>query len=334
MITGWMGLAPFGDLGGAHFLVLWAHNEVHSAFPSHQAARQTERVFFRGARASDGVPIQSPIKIVRCPTHASTIARSVAVTRKRKGPRPRRHQTAITILINDLALPSAPYLRKSLPINVRTDLTPIGLINAGPLILIARKSMRADTAAQMFALFKAEQTNIKFGHGGTGTNSHMCGLLIQQALGVTFTSVPYRGTGPAMNDLLGGTLDTLCEQSQTALPQVLGDKVTADGVTSTARIISIPNVPTLAEAGLTGFDFLVWHGLYAPKGTPDTIVEALNRALNSSLDDPTIRQRYVEMGRIEFPLDQRTPAAQKARLNSEIDRLGKLLEAAGIKPEE
>jgi tripartite-type tricarboxylate transporter receptor subunit TctC len=246
--------------------------------------------------------------------------------------RPRRHQTDYTILINDLALPSAPYLRKSLPINVRTDLTPIALINAGPLILIARKSMRADTAAQMFALFKAEQ--IKFGHGGTGTNSHMCGLLIQQALGVTFTSVPYRGTGPAMNDLLGGTLDTLCEQSQTALPQVLGDKVTAYGVTSTARIISIPNVPTLAEAGLTGFDFLVWHGLYAPKGTPDTIVEALNRALNSSLDDPTIRQRYVEMGRIEFPLDQRTPAAHKARLNSEIDRLGKLLEAAGIKPEE
>jgi len=141
-----------------------------------------------------------------------------------------------TILINDLALPSAPYLRKSLPINVRTDLTPIGLINAGPLILIARKSMRADTAAQVLALFKAEQTNIKFGHGGTGTNSHMCGLLIQQALGVTFTSVPYRGTGPAMNDLLGGTLDILCEQSQTALPQVLGDKVTAYGVTSTARI--------------------------------------------------------------------------------------------------
>jgi len=217
---------------------------------------------------------------------------------------------------------------------VRTDLTPIGLINAGPLILIARKSMRADTAAQVLALFKAEQTNIKFGHGGTGTNSHMCGLLIQQALGVTFTSVPYRGTGPAMNDLLGGTLDILCEQSQTALPQVLGDKVTAYGVTSTARITSIPNVPTLAEAGLTGFDFLVWHGLYAPKGTPDAIVEALNRALNASLDDPTTRQRYAEMGRIEFPLDQRTPTAHKARLNSEIDRLGKLLEAAGIKPEE
>jgi len=239
-----------------------------------------------------------------------------------------------TILINDLALPSAPYLRKSLPINVRTDLTPIGLINAGPLILIARKSMRADTAAQALALFKAEQTNIKFGHGGTGTNSHMCGLLIQQALGVTFTSVPYRGTGPAMNDLLGGTLDILCEQSQTALPQVLGDKVTAYGVTSTTRITSIPNVPTLAEAGLTGFDFLVWHGLYAPKGTPDAIVEALNRALKASLDDPTTRQRFAEMGRIEFPVDQRTPTAHKARLNSEIDRLGKLLEAAGVKPEE
>jgi len=239
-----------------------------------------------------------------------------------------------TILINDLALPSAPFLRKSLPINIRTDLVPLGLINAGAMVLITRKTLRAKSPSDLFALFKFEKTNIKFGHGGTGTNSYMCGLLIQQAVGTSFTAVPYRGSGPAMNDLLGGALDVLCEQSQTAIPQVQGDKVTAYGVTSTARIASLPNVPTLAEAGLTGFEFLVWHGLYAPKGTPSSVIDTLNRAIMTSLDEPTLRQRYAEMGRMEFSPELLTPQAHAARLNAEIDRLGKLLEAAGIKPED
>ena len=235
-----------------------------------------------------------------------------------------------TILINDLALPSAPLLRSNLPFDVWTDLIPLGLINAGPMVLISRKSLRAETAGQLFTMIRTEKDNIKLGHGGTGSNSHMCGLLIQQALGVVVTGVPYRGTGPAMTDLLGGTLDILCEQSPTAIPQARGGTVTAHGVTSATRISNLPNVPTLAEAGLAGFDFVVWHGLYAPNGTPEAIVKTLNRALNISLTDPAIRQRYAEMGRMEFSLDQRTPGAHKGRLDAEIVRLRKLLEGAGI----
>src|SRR5262245_12204438 len=154
-----------------------------------------------------------------------------------------------TILINDLALASAPALKSNLSFDVRADLVPLGLINGGPMLLIGRRSLQVDTPAQLFARIKTERDNIKLGHGGIGTNSHMCGLLIQRALGVTVTLVSYRGTAPAMNDLLGGTLDIICDQSTTAIPQVQAGNVVAHGVTSQARIGSIPDVPTLAEAG-------------------------------------------------------------------------------------
>jgi tripartite-type tricarboxylate transporter receptor subunit TctC len=238
-----------------------------------------------------------------------------------------------TILINDLALPSAPMLKSNLPFDVRADFVPLGLINAGPMVLIGRKSLPADTAEQLFTKIKTEKADIKLGHGGIGTNSHMCGLLVQRALGVTVTSVSYRGTGPAMNDLVAGTLDIICDQSTTAIPQVQAGSVVAYGVTSTTRIAAIPDVPTLAEVGLTGFDFVIWHGLYAPKGTPDEVVQSLNRALNSSLDDPAIRKRYAEMGRTEFAAEQRTPVAHKARLDAEVQRLRRLLQDAGFRPE-
>ena len=118
-----------------------------------------------------------------------------------------------TILINDLALPSAPAWKSSLPFDVRADFVPLGLINGGPMVLIGRKSLGADKAQQLFAKIKTEKDNVKLGHGGIGTNSHMCGLLIQRVLGVTVTAVSYRGTGPAMNDLVAGTLDIVCDQS-------------------------------------------------------------------------------------------------------------------------
>jgi len=239
-----------------------------------------------------------------------------------------------TILINDLALASAPALKSNLPFDIRADFIPLGLVNAGPMVLIGRKSLLADTAQLLFAKIKAEKDNVKLGHGGIGTNSHMCGLLIQRALGVKVTSVSYRGTGPAMNDLVGGTLDIICDQSTTAIPQVRAGSVVAYGVTSTTRVAAIPDVPTLAEASLVGFDFVIWHGLYAPKGTPDNVMQTLNHALNSSLDDPAIRKRYEEMGRTEFAADQRTPTVHKARLDVEIERLRKLLHDAGTTPEQ
>jgi tripartite-type tricarboxylate transporter receptor subunit TctC len=238
-----------------------------------------------------------------------------------------------TILINDLALPAAPALRSNLPFDVRADFVPLGLINAGPLVLVGRKSLQADTAQQLFAKIKAEKTNIRLAHGGSGTNSHLCGLLLQRALGVTVTEVPYRGTGPAITDLLAGSLDLVCDQSTTAIPLVQAGNVTAYGVTSLARVSAVPDMPTLAEAGLPGFDFVIWHGLYAPKGTPEAIVNSLNRALNVSLADPTIRTHYAQMGRTEFGEDQRSPAAHKARLEADIERLQTLLQHAGDSPQ-
>src|SRR5215475_11736661 len=285
---------------------------------------RTDRRVGAAAGPADGEELKQPIVVENVGGAASVLGTARAAKAAPNG---------YTILINDLALPSAPMLKSNLPFDVRADFVPLGLINAGPKVLIGRKSLQADTAEQLFKKIKTDKADIKLGHGGIGTNSHMCGLLVQRALGVTVTSVAYRGTGPAMNDLVAGTLDIICDQSTTAIPQVQAASVVAYGVTSTTRIAAIPDVPTLAEVGLTGFDFVIWHGLYAPKGTPDEVVQGLNRALNSSLDDPAIRKRYAEMGRTEFAADQRTPVAHKARLDAEVQRLRRLLHGAGFTPE-
>ena len=239
-----------------------------------------------------------------------------------------------TILIHHIGMATTPALYRQLRFNPLTDFEYIGLINDVPMTLLGRQNLPPKDFTELLDYIKKNKDKVSLANAGIGAASHLCGMLFMSAIQTDVLTVPYKGTGPAMNDLLGGQVDLLCDQTTNTTSQIKGGKVKVYGVTTKARVASLPDVKTLDEQGLKGFEVSIWHGLYAPKGTPDTIVEALNRALNSSLDDPTIRQRYVEMGRIEFPLDQRTPAAHKARLNSEIDRLGKLLEAAGIKPEE
>ena len=218
-----------------------------------------------------------------------------------------------TILISDLALPAAPLLNAAVTYDLARDFTPLGLVNAGPMVLLARSGF-APAPEAAFGQMKAKAKALNLGHSGLGSNSHMCGLLVQQALGATFTEVPYRGAGPAMNDLLAGTLDLMCEQSTTAIPQIEGGKVSAVGVTSPARLPVLPDVPTLAAGGLSGFDFTLWHGLYAPPGTPAAIVGRLNAALRAALADPAVRERYAQAGRTEFPEGELTPDAHRARL--------------------
>ncbi|RTL68190.1 MAG: tripartite tricarboxylate transporter substrate binding protein BugD [Hyphomicrobiales bacterium] len=239
-----------------------------------------------------------------------------------------------TLLINDLALPSAPLLKRNLTFNVRADLVPVGVLNTGPMVLIARRTLGIASVGDLAARMKGDSTPLNLGHSGIGSNSHMCGLLLQASIGAKVTEVAYRGAGPAMNDLVGGTLDIMCEQTATALPQVQGGSVVALAVTSAARLPALPSVPTMIEAGHAGFEFVLWHGLYAPSGTPKPIIDVLSQAMNASLDDPEIRARYAEMGRSELPPDARTPAAHAARLEAEIERLRGLLEGAGVKPQE
>lgn len=239
-----------------------------------------------------------------------------------------------TLLINDLALPSAPLLKRTTPFNVTTDFVPIGVLNTGPMVLIARSTIGFSSMQDLVARMKSGPTPLNLGHSGVGSNSHMCGLLLQSATGAKVTEVAYRGAAPAMNDLVAGTLDIMCEQTATAIPQIEGGSVVPLAVTAPARLASLPKVPTMAEAGLQAFVFELWHGLYAPKGTPEEIVNRINAAMNASLDEPAVAKRYAEMGRSPLPSTLRTPEAHRARLKAETTRLRELLEGAGVKPQD
>jgi tripartite-type tricarboxylate transporter receptor subunit TctC len=235
-----------------------------------------------------------------------------------------------TLLIAHVALPAAASLYKSLPYDTLRDFEPLGLVNYGPMVLATKKDLPVANAGEFFARLKGG-TPVTLAHAGIGSNAHLCGLLLQQALGAKVTEVAYRGTGPAMNDLVGGQVDALCDQSTNAVPQVQGNTVKALAVTSTGRLDVLPNVPTMQEAGLANFEFIIWHGLYAPKGTPEPVVAALNRALRVALDDAGVKARFAEVGTQIFPAAELTADAHKARFEKEAATWRDVIAKADVK---
>lgn len=223
-----------------------------------------------------------------------------------------------TLLIAHVSLPASASFYKSLPYDTATAFEPLGLINFGPMALATRKDYPAADATALLAKLKADGPKTTFAHAGIGSNSHLCGLLLEQALGTKFTEVAYRGTGPAMNDLVGGQVDAICDQTTNSVPQIDAKTVKGFAVTSAKRLDVLRSLPTLQEAGLKDFEFVIWHGLYAPKGTPAPILAALNRALRVAVADATIRSRFGAVGTETYPEAELTPAAHQARYQKEI----------------
>lgn len=223
-----------------------------------------------------------------------------------------------TLLIHHVALAASPALYASLPYDTAKAFETVGLVNYGPMILLSKKDYGASNMAELIAKVKADGEKTTIAHAGVGSNSYLCAQLIQKALGVKMTDVGYRGTGPAMNDLMGGQVDLLCEQSTTAVPQIKGNTVKAFAVTSKDRLDVVKDLPTLQEAGLKGFDFVIWHGIYAPKGTPADVVAKLNAALQKALNDPMIQQKFTEVGTSVFPAADRTPGAHLKQFEKEM----------------
>lgn len=223
-----------------------------------------------------------------------------------------------TILIHHVALAAGASLYDNLDYDTATAFAPIGLINRGPMVLLSRKDFDAPDAQSLLETMRTGGVDVSVGHAGVGSNSHLCAVLLQRALGTEFTLVPYKGTGPAMNELMGGQLDILCDQSTTAIPQLAGNTVKGYAVSSADRLEALKDLPTLQEAGLPDFNFTIWHGLYAPAGTPQPIIDKLNAALQVALDDPVIQQRFKDVGTSVFPADQRTTAAHDAQFQNEI----------------
>lgn len=233
-----------------------------------------------------------------------------------------------TILIHHISLVTSALLFPKLAYDP-SDFQTIGLVNSGPMILATRKGYPASTPADLIARLKADGSKTTIGHGGIGTNAHLGQLLLEQALGVKFTGVPYRGTGPAMNDLVGGQIDLLFDQSTTALPQVTSNTIQAVATTSERRLAGAPTIPTFGQIGLPSVEFTLWHGLYAPKGTPQAVVDRLNVALRAALDDTAVKDRFAAFGTEMFPEADRTPAAHRQRFVKEFDLWRKVFTQAG-----
>lgn len=213
------------------------------------------------------------------------------------------------------------------PVN---DFAPIGLVNTNAILITAKNALPANTLAEFVAWLKANERNANNAHAGIGSVSHTTCLLLNSIIGVNPQTVPYRGTGPAMNDLVAGQVDYLCDQVVNVAPQVRAGTIKAFAVAQQQRNQALPNVPTTVEAGLPGYQVVVWNAMLAPKGTPEPVVNRLNEALRAALADPNVKSRLAELG-ADLPSDvQATPAGLRAFLESEIARWTPVIKAAGV----
>jgi tripartite-type tricarboxylate transporter receptor subunit TctC len=233
------------------------------------------------------------------------------------------------LLIHHIGHSTAPALYQKLPYDAINDFEPIALINEVPMTLVAKKDLPPNNLKDLIVYLKANKDKINLANAGLGAASHLCGMLFMSAIDTNFTTVPYNGTGPAMNDLLGGQVDLMCDQTTNTTSQIKAEKIKVYGVTTLKRVASLPKVPTLDEAGLKGFEVSVWHGLYAPKGTPKPIIDKLTKALQEALKDDNVKQRFGELGTEPIAQDLATPDALRKHLKAEIDKWGPIIKKAG-----
>ena len=235
-----------------------------------------------------------------------------------------------TLFIYHIGMATAPALNDKLAYDPMKDFEYIGQVVDVPMVLLARKDFPPNNLKELIAYLKKNEKKVTMANAGPGAVSQLCGLVFMDAIGVKLTTIPYKGTGPAFNDLLGGQVDLLCDQTTQTLPFIKSDKVKTYGVTTPKRLPSIPNIPTLDEGGLKGFDVKVWHGIYAPKGTPAPILKKINTALKLALSDPTIKARMDESSIDIVPMAKVSEQGLKDHLEKEINRWGPLIRKANI----
>lgn len=235
-----------------------------------------------------------------------------------------------TLFVHHIGHSTAPALYRKLSYNPITSFEPVGLINDGAMSLVAKKNFPAKNLKELIAYVKANKDKVNLANAGVGSASHLCGMLFMSAIQTDLTTIPYKGTGPAMNDLLGGQVDFMCDQTTNTTSHIKSGKVKAYAVTMKKRVASLPDLPTMSEAGLPNFEVSVWHALYAPKGTPKPVIDKLTAALQTALTDPTLKKRYADLGAEPVAKNRATPEALRAQLKSEIDKWGPIIKKAGV----
>ncbi len=236
-----------------------------------------------------------------------------------------------TLLLHHIGMSTSPALYRNLPFKVLDDFEFLGMVNDVPMTLIGRPTLPANNYAELSKWIEANKGKINLANAGLGAASHLCGLLFQQSVKVDMTTVPYKGTGPAMTDLLGGQVDIMCDQTTNTSSQIEGGKVKAFAVTTTKRLTTpaLAKLPTLDESGLKGFNVSIWHGMYAPKGTPKAVLDKVNAALRVSLKDADFIKKQEALGAVVVTDGRLAPAEHKAFVAAEIAKWGPAIKAAG-----
>ena len=238
-----------------------------------------------------------------------------------------------TMLLHHIGQSTAPSLYRKLPYDALTAFETVGLVTDVPMTVVAKGNFPAKDFNELVQYVKANKDKVNLANAGTGSASHLCGLLFQEAIGVEVATIPYKGTAPAMNDLLGGQVDVMCDQTTNTTSYIKSGKIKAYAVTTPKRLAVLPDLPTTREAGLPALDVAVWHGLYAPKGTPRDVVVKVNNALKVALKDPMVIERFAGLGTEPVAESRTTPEVHRQFLTAEVAKWKKVIEKAGVQPE-
>ena len=235
-----------------------------------------------------------------------------------------------TLLLHHIGMSTAPTLYRSLPYDPAEDFEPIGLITSVPMTIVARKDFEPNTIEDLVAYIKENGENITYAHAGIGSASQLCGMLLMDALDTQMTTVPYQGAGPAMTDIIGGQVDMICDQTTNTTSQIKAGEVKAYAVTTPERLQTFPDLSTTAEGGLETVQVGVWHGLYAPAGTEQAVIDRLGASLKAALANETVISRFAELGTAPVSAEEATPAALSEELASQTELWRGVIEAAGV----
>jgi tripartite-type tricarboxylate transporter receptor subunit TctC len=236
-----------------------------------------------------------------------------------------------TIAVWHIAHATAPALYDNLKYDVVEDFDHLGRITDVPMTLVSKADLPPTNVTELLAWIRDNKDKATYGHAGIGSASHLCMLMLMKELNVQINGVPYRGTGPAMNDLLGGQFDVMCDQTTNTTNQIKENRIKGFAVTTKAKVSSLPDLPTLDSGAIKGFEASAWHAMWAPKGLPKDVSDKLVAALQAALKDPKVIERFASLGTEPVKAELATPAALKAHLTAEVPRWGAVIKAAGAK---
>jgi tripartite-type tricarboxylate transporter receptor subunit TctC len=238
-----------------------------------------------------------------------------------------------TLLLMHVGQATAPALYAKLPFDPVGDFAPIGLVTDVPMILVARPNFPARDLKELVAYVRSHVDKLTYGNVGLGSASHLCGLMFMNAIDARLTAVYYKGGGPALNDVIAGHIDVYCDPATGPTPYIQAGTIPGYAITGSKRVATLPSLPTAAEAGVPAFDVTTWYGLYAPRDTPQAIVDVFVETLQKALKDPALVERFAELSMTPVDAEQATPAALKRQLAGEIDKWNRIIKAAGIAPQ-